>query len=132
LLPFGTVAAAFEREEALRDFLLKGWKEIPQLRGLKPVGREHVLGNRRRIDVLCRDQDDNALVVVELKSNNAGDRLASQLYSYLSQLSAENPGKTVRGLVICGPNDRLDGRSITAGFPWRVDWYRYSFDLFQA
>ena len=53
------------------------------------------------IDLLCTDEDNN-LVVIELKRNRAPDKVVSQLDRYIAwvERNIAQPGQSVRGIIV--------------------------------
>lgn len=60
--------------------------------------------NSGLIDITC--EDDNALVVVELKAGTADSRAIGQILGYMGDLYEEEEGKPVRGILIAHDFDR--------------------------
>lgn len=84
--------------------LFPGWAIYPRDTGND--GTNDHKGIRYRtpageIDILCLD-DNNNLVVIELKRNRASDTVVSQLERYLVwvEQNLAQPGQSVRGMVI--------------------------------
>lgn len=58
------------------------------------------------IDITCRDETDDALVVVELKAGRADGRAIAQILGYMGDLAEEEPNRKVRGLLVAHDFDR--------------------------
>lgn len=56
------------------------------------------------IDITC--EDDNALVVVELKAGKADSRAIAQILGYMGDLQEEEAGKLVRGILVAQSFDK--------------------------
>ncbi len=56
------------------------------------------------IDITC--EDNNGLVVVELKASKAGDGAIGQILGYMGDLQDEESGKTVRGILVAHDFDK--------------------------
>jgi endonuclease len=60
--------------------------------------------NSGLIDITC--EDDNSLVVVELKAGKADSRSIGQILGYMGDLQEEEGGKTVRGILVAQDFDK--------------------------
>lgn len=58
------------------------------------------------IDITCEDAADGALVVLELKAGRADSRAIGQILGYMGDLIAEEPGRTVKGILIAHDFDQ--------------------------
>lgn len=56
------------------------------------------------IDITC--EDDNGLVVVELKAGKAGDGAIGQILGYMGDLQDEESSKNVRGILVAHDFDK--------------------------
>jgi RecB family endonuclease NucS len=56
------------------------------------------------IDITC--ENDEALVVVELKAGKADNRAIGQILGYMGDLYEEEGGKLVRGILVAHDFDR--------------------------
>lgn len=97
------------REVALRTILARDLGKIEK--GLRPfdskAGAEEIsVGAAGRIDLLCRDSDDN-LVVVELKRDTPSDQVVGQLLRYMGFVKENylKAGKIVRGIIVAHAAD---------------------------
>jgi hypothetical protein len=57
------------------------------------------------IDITAKDASD-AVVVIELKAGLAGQRAVAQLLSYMGDVSAEEEGRKIRGILVASDFDR--------------------------
>ena len=78
------------------------------------------------IDLLCTDEDNN-LVVIELKRNRAPDRVVSQLERYLVwvEQNISQPGQSVRGIIIA----KKHGDHVVYSASRRADIELWTYDL---
>ena len=63
------------------------------------------------IDITCKDQQDNAIIVVELKAGRADSKAIGQILGYMSDLALEDDGRKVRGILVA---HEFDKRAISA------------------
>ncbi|MBN3033778.1 MAG: DUF1016 family protein [Candidatus Saganbacteria bacterium] len=104
----GNILTKGIRERELENFLC----ERPQLieDGLILMKRQYGIlidGRPRRIDMLCKDKNEN-LVVVELKKYNAPSySIIDQIATYMGCIENDqaNQGQTVRGIIVVGKAD---------------------------
>ncbi len=87
------------QERILEDHLEKNLDALEE--GLTLVGRQYstITGP---IDLLCRDKDDN-FVVVELKKGRASDKVIGQITRYMGFIKTqmiEFPKQLVRGIIV--------------------------------
>jgi RecB family endonuclease NucS len=91
------------RESALRRILARDLSLVEP--GLKPFdperGAEEYSVEVGRMDLFCRDKDDNP-VVIELKKDDACDAVVGQLARYMGYVGEHHlpPGGRVRGIII--------------------------------
>jgi hypothetical protein len=91
------------RESALRRILARDLSLVEP--GLKPFdperGAEDYSIEVGRMDLFCRDRDDNP-VVIELKRDDACDAVVGQLARYMGYVGEHHlpPGGRVRGIII--------------------------------
>jgi endonuclease len=57
------------------------------------------------IDITARDVS-GAIVVIELKTGAAGQRAVAQILSYMGDIASEEPGVTVRGILVASAFDK--------------------------
>jgi hypothetical protein len=58
------------------------------------------------IDITCEDQEDGALVVVELKAGKADSRAIGQILGYMGDLAEEEDGRAVKGILVAHEFDK--------------------------
>lgn len=105
-------------EEDLENHLVEHLEVLrPHGFNLKLVGRQVVCsGHGGRIDLLCKDLDNNRYVVIELKNVRAGQNTIGQIMTYLGWVNEHHPKrKSPIGLVIArGVDNRyLSAASMT-------------------
>lgn len=78
------------------------------------------------IDLLCTDENNN-LVVIELKRNRAPDKVVSQLDRYLVwvEQNISKPGQSVRGIIIA----KKHGDHVVYSVSRRADIELWTYDL---
>ena len=78
------------------------------------------------IDLLCTDENNN-LVVIELKRNRAPDKVVSQLDRYLVwvEQNISRPGQSVRGIIIA----KKHGDHVVYSVSRRADVELWTYDL---
>jgi hypothetical protein len=106
----------FVLEAYLEEFLLTNFDRIDWGRPLRlwesdsgELGHQYVT-DVGRLDFLCRDTADNALVVVELKRGRPSDRVVGQAARYMGWIRANlaRPDQPVHGLIVAHEQeDRL-------------------------
>ncbi len=111
------------------DQLFPGWA-IYSTNALSAAGSRPT-GVRYRtpageIDLLCTDEDNN-LVVIELKRNRAPDRVVSQLERYLVwvEQNISKPGQSVRGIIVA----KKHGDHVVYSASRRADIELWTYDL---
>lgn len=99
------------------DMLAPNGSKPPGIRYRTPAGE---------IDLLCTDEDNN-LVVIELKRNRAPDRVVSQLERYLVwvEQNISKPGQSVRGIII----SKKHGDHVVYSASRRADIELWTYDL---
>ena len=58
------------------------------------------------IDITCEDMSDGSIVVVELKADKADSRAIGQVLGYMGDLSLEDEGRSIRGILVAHDFDR--------------------------
>jgi len=127
----------FALEAYLEEFILTNWTLIDWGRRLElwedsdgrtgyqfqtPVGR---------LDLLARDADTDALVVIELKRGRSSDRVVGQAARYIGWIrnNLAKPGQLVEGIVIAGDVDDRLKYAVSAVLGLTVLAYQVSFEL---
>jgi RecB family endonuclease NucS len=127
----------FALEAYLEEFILTNWALIDWGRRLElwedsdgrtghqfqtPVGR---------LDLLARDVDTDALVVIELKRGRTSDRVVGQAARYIGWIrnNLAKPGQQVEGIVIAGDADDRLKYAVSAVLGLTVLAYQVSFEL---
>lgn len=116
----------FHSEDALEHFVIHNFERIGQFSGLKMVKNQYTLANHRKVDILARDRLNGDYVVIELKRNDADDRILAQMEIYMSEVEkqAAKEGVGVRGIIITGQKNTYLHEIIKA---WEkpVSWLVY-------
>lgn len=125
---------SFGLESDLAAFLERHYRHIPALARLRLIGREYLLPDGRRIDLLFQERRTRQLVVVELKTGPARDGAAQQLVDYVETLRNSELGRDrqVRGVLITREAPAsfvadLEALSVRHGM--RLTWLRYALRL---
>jgi endonuclease len=58
------------------------------------------------IDITCEDSSSNAIVVVELKAGKADSKAIGQILGYMGDLTQEDEGREIRGILVAHEFDR--------------------------
>ena len=58
------------------------------------------------IDITCRDETDNAIVILELKADKADSRAIGQILGYMGDIAVEENEHQVRGILIAHDFDK--------------------------
>jgi hypothetical protein len=103
--PASEAAMEFVLESYLEDFLLANWRLIDWGRRLEIVdqGAGHQYSTPvGRLDFLCQDLDDGALVAIELKRGRPTDQVVGQLARYMGWLRQHlaEPPQAVDGIIV--------------------------------
>jgi hypothetical protein len=103
--PASEAAMEFLLESYLEDFLLANWRLIDWGRRLEIVdrGAGHQYSTPvGRLDFLCRDLDNGALVAIELKRGRPTDQVVGQLARYMGWLRQHlaEAGQAVDGIIV--------------------------------
>ncbi|HUT34475.1 MAG TPA: endonuclease NucS domain-containing protein [Planctomycetota bacterium] len=88
-------------ETNLEDFVVQQLEAIEP--GLRLVGKQ-LSTPAGRLDLLCRDANNN-YVVVELKKAQGTDRVVGQILRYMGWVMEAHPTDNVRGIVVVGRKD---------------------------
>jgi hypothetical protein len=129
--------AEFALESHLEEFLLGNWQSIAWGRPLQlwqgPDGRSgHQLSTPvGRLDFLCTDRVNGALVVVELKRGRPSDRVVGQIMRYMGYAGTElaDPGQAVEGLIIAHEVDDSLRYAVSALPALSLMTYQVAFSL---
>jgi hypothetical protein len=94
----------FTYERDLKYSLIRNINELfPDYRiyGNNNEGVEFPIGGRR-IDLLLENENDNSLLVIELKAGVANEEVFEQISWYLGSLMQQFPERTINGIIIAG------------------------------
>jgi hypothetical protein len=125
--------AYFSLERHLSDFLYRNWDrtELAKDYDLYDEGGETALEYATevgRIDLLARDKDRKAWLVVELKRGRSSDEVVGQVLRYMGWVQANlaNDGEVVRGMIILGEPDERIRYALEAA---RAEIHLYSYKI---
>ncbi len=118
-------------ERDLQEYLSRDLSQLePGLR----LYTEHELTGREvsteagKIDVLAKDNEDT-LVVIELKVNQASYSALGQILSYMASIKNELGAKCVRGIIIAEDFDKKLGLAVTEVPSVSLVRYKVKFDF---
>lgn len=118
-----------QRERELEEYIKKH-EHFRQL-GLSNPKRQHSpIHTRDRFDFLCEDED-NTLVVLELKHMGGGKSAVEQVLRYIGMLKQEFPTRTARGILVTGVRDMDTAKALhgmTLEQQKQIEWHLYCFD----
>ncbi len=97
-------------EENLEEFVIQSLDEIEP--GLSLMKRQ-LSTDAGRLDLLCKDQDDR-LVVIELKRTQGTDRVVGQILRYMGWIQENYNTDRIPGIIIVGKMDRALSYAIKA------------------
>lgn len=113
-------------EKELEELLLDNFRRTPAFANLNREQRQVQL-KAGRVDILCRDKQNNDFVVIELKARQPDAGTLEQLIHYMQeveQTKAKSANVGVRGIILSGrPNDRI--LKSLAAVKYKIDWYCY-------
>jgi endonuclease len=79
------------------------------------------------IDITCEDEADGSIVVVELKAGKCDSRAIAQILGYMGDVSIEESGRSVRGILVAHDFDK---RTIAAARAVKaLKLFRYAVDF---
>lgn len=111
-------------ERQLREHIAHNPTEIEQ--GLKLI-REEYPTEVGRIDVLCKDKNEN-LVVIELKKGHSGDAVVGQTLRYMGWL-VQNENKNVRGIIVLGKHDSYVKHAVIPVPNIKIKYYKVHYEF---
>ncbi len=94
---------ALALEKYLEDLLVEGWDSLDWGAPLEYIGRQVPAGDLGFIDILARDRDTGAFVVIELKRDLSDDEVVGQLSRYMDWIKEHRAlpaAVTVRGIIV--------------------------------
>jgi hypothetical protein len=136
LAPFPPEAMLFTHEKYLRGLIKSHIGNYGQLKSLVLKDTEVRLSTGVRVDILCEDRSKAArgtIVFIELKRNEASDRLATQIRKYADAIRQEPQfkGRPVRAIVVSADvDDATRSLLLASGVP--VELLKYSIRLERA
>ncbi|HQZ72845.1 MAG TPA: endonuclease NucS [Anaerolineae bacterium] len=140
--PFPPDSAFFPRETDLQRFV-EACLGSGVFRNLEPYrgdgrksGREYLLPDGRRIDLLCQERTRSgvgALVVIELKREHERGTI-EQVMSYIDTLKKLHPSRTVRGIIVSGRESQVASTLLKTATGYDIKWfcYRVTFEQLTA
>jgi hypothetical protein len=129
----------FVLETYLEEFLLTNFSLIDWGRRLElwesdsgDVGHQYAT-DVGRLDFLCRDTSNDALVVVELKRGRPSDRVVGQVARYMGwvRVHLAEPDQGVEGLIVAHERDDKLAYAVAAVPDLSVLTYQVDFRLFE-
>lgn len=104
----------FGMEAHLEDFIVENWNRLPDFKNYEiykendeVVGKQYIIPQIGRIDILAKSKDGKEWLVIELKKGKTGDDVVGQTLRYIGWIK-KNEAETnedVRGLIIAGKQD---------------------------
>lgn len=122
----------------LEQWLIDHWEQVDFGAPLKvyeedgePVGQQYDTHAVGRIDLLCEDTANGALVVIELKRGQQSDTVVGQLARYMGWVKEHLAnGRSVEGIVLTAAYDERLRYAIKAVTGSRVLRYETHFEVF--
>ena len=131
----------FKLESDLEVFIIENWvttilyKEL-QLDILKDdesgdsIGEQYVLGNNKRIDILCKNNKTGGYTVIELKRGGTDTKVLGQIKMYIGWLKRNfAKGKPVDGIIIAREFDEDLKYALTGESDIKLFTFKVSFEL---
>lgn len=111
-------------EDALRDFLFENPELIEP--SLKAIDKEYET-NIGRIDLLCKDKEDN-YVVIELKKKMKSDKVLGQIQRYMGWIKEHliDEDQKVRGIIIQNQVNEKLNYALKTCKTLQVKYYRFN------
>lgn len=101
-------------ESHIEEIIRRNFKTLfPDLQ-IIDNGRHYYTNNGNYIDILCKNNNDNSCVVIELKRDRSPSRALIQLLDYMNQIMDEFKTKNVKGILICKNVDRRTRSALKA------------------
>ena len=125
----------FYMEKQLEDFIIHNWdvSEFGESYDLIYENGELVsqqfVTDIGRIDILAREKDSGAYVVIELKRNQTSDDTVGQLARYMGWVSEKYNTKDVTGIIVAGAYDKKLDYAMRMLPSCKVFIYNVSFTL---
>jgi len=115
-------------EKDLQNYLADNPSYIEKGLTLIEGGKEYNANQIGRIDLLCKDQDGN-YVVIELKKKSTGDAVIGQILRYIGWVE-ENFKGNIRGIIILNEKDeKLDFALKPIKNIVKIKYYRVKFEI---
>lgn len=95
------------------------------------IGIEYSIGGRR-IDVLLEHENEERLLVVELKSGEADFKVLGQISMYIGLLQRQFPEKNISGVIVAGSIDESLVQACETSERISLKTYRMSIELEDA
>lgn len=104
----------FGMEAHLEDFIVENWARLPDFSNYEiysedgeSIGKQYVIPQIGRIDILARSKDGKEWLVIELKKGKTGDDVVGQTLRYIGWIKKNEAAadENVRGLIIAGKED---------------------------
>lgn len=95
------------------------------------IGVEYSIGGRR-IDVLLEHEENESLMVVELKSGEADFKVFGQISMYIGLLKMQFPERNISGVIVAGSIDESLVQACEITDKISLKTYRMSIELEDA
>ena len=95
------------------------------------IGVEYSIGGRR-IDVLLEHENEESLLVVELKSGGADFKVFGQISMYIGLLQRQFPEKSISGVIVAGSIEESLVQACETSERISIKTYRMSIELENA
>ena len=95
------------------------------------IGVEYSIGGRR-IDVLLEHENEDSLLVVELKSGGADFKVFGQISMYIGLLQRQFPEKNISGVIVAGSIEESLVQACETSEIISIKTYRMSIELENA
>lgn len=131
-----TCSQTFVIEKYLEDFLIGNWESTELGKKYDLIfENEELISQQYRtdigiIDLLVKEKNSGAYVVIELKKNQTSDSTVGQIMRYIGWVKAKlSPDKGVKGIIIGYSNDEKLNYAISCVNNIEVFLYRINFSL---
>lgn len=125
----------FYMEKQLEDFIIHNWDASEFGESYELIYENGELTSQQfvtdigRIDILAREKDSGAYVVIELKRNQTSDDTVGQLARYMGWVSEKYNTKDVTGIIVAGAYDKKLDYAMRMLPSCKVFIYNVSFTL---
>jgi endonuclease len=95
----------FSLERDMQAMLRRNIKQLGAFLDISDDGAERSVDSGF-IDITCVDNRDGSIVIVELKADKADSRAIGQILGYMGDISLEEEGKPIRGILVAHDFDK--------------------------